>query len=139
MFETFKIQGKKVLRDSPSIYEMNQSQQNKITTSNKSSENTIPSSLQIKAFTEKKQLHISKSLKHTIQDKEIQDSPSMHEMKQMQHLNMVTTKQQKSSQMLHPVRRNKSPLQVSQSSKRPISPTSHIVTAFSDEKQSRFP
>ena len=43
-----------------------------------------------------------RSLKHTIQDKEIQDSPSIHEMKQMQHLNMVTTKQQKSSQMVTP-------------------------------------
>ena len=119
MFETFKIQGKKVLRDSPSIYEMNQSQQNKITVEQyKSKKEKLKSPHQLSHLKtlyhhhhhhcklqhlRRRNSYISqRSLKHTIQDKEIQDSPSMHEMKQMQHLNMVPTKQQKSSQMVTP-------------------------------------
>ena len=165
VFETFRIQGEKVLRDSPSVYEMNQSQQqNKITMEQQkstqlitpkkekqkspsqliqSSESPISSSLpQITAFTEKKPLYISKVFEtYTIQDKEIEDSPSVHEMKQTQHLNEITTEHQKLSQMIAPNKeKQKSPLQLSQTSKNPISSTPpQVVTAFPEKKQSRFP
>ena len=165
VFETFRIQGEKVLRDSPSIYEMNQSQQNKITMEQhksspsqlitpkkeklksppqliQSSESPISSSSpQITAFTEKKQLHMSEVFEtYTIQDKEIEDSPSVHEKNQTQHLNKVTTEQEKSSQMTTPSKeKQKSPLQLSQSFKSPISTSPQIITTFPEEKQSRFP
>ena len=47
-----------------------------------SSESPISSSSpQITAFTEKKQLHFSEVFEtYTVQDKEIEDSPSVHEM-----------------------------------------------------------
>ena len=108
-----------------------------------SSESPISSSSpQITAFTEKKPLYISKVFEtYTIQDKEIEDSPSVHEMKQTQHLNEITTEHQKLSQMITSNKeKQKSPLQLSQTSKNPISSTPpQVVTAFPEEKQSRFP
>ena len=103
-----------------------------------SSESPISSSSpQITAFAEKKQLHISK----VFETYTIQDSPSVHEMKQTQHLNKITTEQQKSSQMITPNKeKQKLPLQLSQTSKSPITSASpQVVTAFPEEKQSRFP
>ena len=70
-----------------------------------------------------------------IQDKEAEDLPSIHEVKQIQQ-NKITDEMQKSSQLTAPNKeKQKSPLQLSEACESSIS-SPRIVTTFPNKKQS---